>query len=1252
MGFKDGIYQDVTEPFRDAALPDHLKESVLEVFNQANDKSLFSLDIETLSNRRELKSLFSSSQYRFLQACDLNSINTVLDLSQDLGGISHFIADQVTRLESIKIDPALAQLSANRCANKHNVCHVSADLDKLDYPTNYYDLIVIGQLEALELESQALMTLLGTLQASLNDDGVLLVSANNSDQLNKWFNSKSNDSSEPLGFADLYKPKGNSALVNELERKQLRDMLLACNFASIDVHASFSQSDQYKVLFSEDYLTSAVNGLNHFHQLGTIENPEITEFLLYQRLIDEKQNLVDVANRFVVLAGASSSAVRNVYDSDFYHYPNPEVKPELQTATRRSRAAHFVDRHAAYPNSINQSGQITDAATARRFYKGHLLVGDWLNALLKKDHRRFENLIQEYDDWLNSEVITQQMSNKCFNISPANIVISERGGQREYQQIGGDLSLGDKLEAEISADFLLFRALFWFAQNNKSLLTSYASANDIYSIALFIVEHMPNIFQVEELEPFADLEQQIHNETYSSPKLESIRLSLGESLLDKKFVVDEVLQTKPKKVLEETVRSLNQSLVGQSHRLKQLRLDNEHQTQRIADLLNHRAEAIELLKEQEEDAEDLEFKLRDEIDHLHERLHEQHQRNDELHGYLLMRPGTRAKRVARRTLSRITGKPMPSVEVQAEPEIIQPVEEPPLPTGELIGQNTEDYQLWISENTLGESGVEAAKKEIDAMALKPVFSILVPIYNTDPQYLLPMIESVQNQIYPYWQLCLVDDCSPKSYLKRILEHEALQDERISIQLNDVNQGISVTTNDALAMAKGDYIALLDHDDEITIDALYENAKVINATPDAGLIFSDEDKLNMKGVRVEPYFKPDYSPDLLHTNNYICHFTVIKKSIVQELGGFREGLDGSQDHDVIIRSAAAAKRVVHIPKILYHWRKIPGSTAVTYDSKSYAWEAGRKAVEDQLQKDESGVRVEFGTLKGTYRVFREIKGEPLVSIIVPFKDKPGLLESCLDSVLNRSSYRNFEIIGVSNNSEHALTFEIMARYTELDDRIRFVKKDIPFNFSAICNYGVEQANGDYLVLLNNDIEIISPDWIERLLEHAQRDEIGAVGGKLLFPDGTIQHAGIVAGMVGAAGHPHKFFPDNHIGYHGRLHMVNNVSAVTGAMMMMKADKFREVGGLDEENLAVAYNDVDLCLKLLSKGYRNVFTPHSKATHHESISRGYEDTDEKLQRLLKEQTHFLSTWAEFLEAGDPYYNPNLSLKNERFSLNFKD
>jgi len=1390
LELKNGIHQDSKELFRDSTLSNYIQIAVANVFEKVDDKSLFSLSVEQQADTDELRSALSLSEFRFLQAFDLSKIDSVLDLSEDFGGVAHHLADQVGSVESIKIDPDLARLSAVRCANKHNVCHISEDLDKLLFPDSHYDLIVIGKLEALQLGAGELHALLVRLQCSLSEHGTLVINALNSNRLNKWLDKDSAAGRGGLAYADLYQSTQQTGkkpnIIVEQTRKQLRDALLCANFAAVDVNANFSKGHDCKALFSEDYLTASVNGLNHFYRLGSIENPQINEFLVYKKLLGEQNNLVDYANRFIVIAGASTKHTRRLYDNDFSHFPGGGRKPQWRTITARKRASRDVTKNAVYPNVKASSKLVSQNLDAQPFHKGSVLINDWLQALLDNDHGAFSALVEEYSIWLHDLANKTNFSATAYDLLPFNLLVTPRG-ERSFQTIDVEW----QINTDISPDFVLFRALFWFAFENKPLLKMYAAENDIYSLGMFVVQYMPDIHQVHELEPYIDLEERIQaeidndfrahavsnaifqafdtdNNTNDAPlemsvlwgdesgkmdqtralktvwrkesKSQKISLSLasyraekpilridpmsttGAFELDSISICDqggsilwsikpEAEKTTPVKSsgilqsnnlfialsddpyflidlssvqgvekaatldvelawvwgehysavvdkLSHVVNTQNMALIAQSHRLNEYRADIKYQAQRVDDLLGHRTDLTQMFKHEENRVTQKQL----EINALNARLHAQHTRNDELHGYLLMRPTTRAKRVARRTLNRITGKPFedsaePNSGLENDSQVSTPTGTPLptgalLPTGELIGQNTENYNLWVSENDLSEAEIEAAKAEIEAMHSKPVFSILVPIYNTDPEYLLPMIESVRNQIYPYWQLCLVDDCSPKSYLKQILEHQAIQDERICVQLNDVNQGISVTTNDALSMATGDYIALLDHDDEISIDALYENAKVINDTPDAGLIYSDEDKMDMQGKRLEPYFKPDFSPDLLHTNNYICHFTVIKKSIADEIGGFREGLDGSQDHDIILRAANAAKRVVHIPKILYHWRKIPGSTAVVYDSKSYAWEAGRKAVEDILKKREDGVRVELGSLKGTYRVFREIQDKPLVSIIIPFKDKPELLDSCLNSILNRSSYQNFEIIGISNNSEEPLTFERMQHFKQSDERLRFVEKNVPFNFSSICNFGVEQANGDYIVLLNNDIEILSPDWIERMLEHAQRPEIGAVGCKLLYPDGRIQHAGVVAGMVGAAGHPHKFFPDNHIGYHGRLHMVYNVSAVTGAMMMMRTDKFEEVGGLDEDNLAVAYNDIDLCLKLLDKGYYNVFTPHAKATHHESISRGYEDTDEKMQRLLTEQNYFLTKWDNFLSVGDPFYNPNLSLKNERFSLKFKD
>ncbi len=579
-----------------------------------------------------------------------------------------------------------------------------------------------------------------------------------------------------------------------------------------------------------------------------------------------------------------------------------------------------------------------------------------------------------------------------------------------------------------------------------------------------------------------------------------------------------------------------------------------------------------------------------------------------------------------------------------------------IPGNDSIGINSRDYQDFLDKTLLDESAINQARRAINTFDWKPRFSIIVPVFNVDVKWLLKMVHSVQQQIYQNWQLCIVDDASTNIEIKPALVKLAAEDVRIRVRFNEINGGIASASNDALMMADGEFIGLLDHDDEISIDALYENLKAINEHPDVAILYSDEDKIRLDGKHVNPFFKPDYSPQLLESQNYICHFTVIHKDIIDRSGGFRMGFEGSQDHDLILRvieqSRQLSRPVIHIPRVLYHWRKIPGSTAAVYDSKSYSWEAGRRAVEDHLQRMDEEATVGCGSIEGTYRVKRKIKGNPLVSIIIPFRDHPELLKTCVDSILARTNYTNYEIVAIDNDSQLQQTADVQDELAGRDAKITFTCFNEPFNFSRLCNFGAEKANGEYLLLLNNDIEISSNDWIECLLEYAQLDEIGAVSGKLLYPDGRIQHAGIVVGMVGAAGHPHKFFHKNSAGYFCRLKVASNVSAVTAAMLMVSKQKYNEVGGLNEDSLAIAYNDVDFCLKLMNKEYNNVITPFCQAIHHESSTRGYEDTPEKLDRLKKEKDWLFSQWRNFFKSGDPYYNPNLSLKLENVTLNLDD
>ncbi len=538
------------------------------------------------------------------------------------------------------------------------------------------------------------------------------------------------------------------------------------------------------------------------------------------------------------------------------------------------------------------------------------------------------------------------------------------------------------------------------------------------------------------------------------------------------------------------------------------------------------------------------------------------------------------------------------------------------------------------------------KDNLSAFYQKPLISIVMPVYNVDPKWLEKAINSVEQQWYKNWELCIADDCSTNEATLEYLK--SLQNPKIKVKFLEKNSGISGATNAALELAKGEYIALMDNDDEITPDALYEMVKAINETR-ADFIYSDEDFIDTNGVCSNPHFKPDFSPDLLLSHNYITHFTCFKHSLLDEVGRFNSEFDGSQDYDLFLRLTEKCDKVVHIPKVLYHWRTLESSTSANAQAKPEAIERSRRVLEETLKRRGIDGWVEHGNLPHYFRVRYVIKDNPLVSIIIPFKDKPELLEMCVNSILEKSTYQNYEIIGVSNNSQEEATFAMMKQLEAKDKRVEFYEYNVPFNYAQINNHAVNMyAKGEHVLLLNNDIEVIAPEWIEAMLEHSQREEIGCVGAKLYYPNDTIQHAGIIIGLGGYAGHSHKMYPRDNPGYFNRLNAIQNVSAVTAACLMIKRSIYQEVDGMDEVKFKVAYNDVDFCLRVMKSGYRNLFTPYAELYHHESISRGYETTPKKLVRFQKEKAALLEGHRDILTHGDPYYNPNLTLDREDFSL----
>lgn len=547
---------------------------------------------------------------------------------------------------------------------------------------------------------------------------------------------------------------------------------------------------------------------------------------------------------------------------------------------------------------------------------------------------------------------------------------------------------------------------------------------------------------------------------------------------------------------------------------------------------------------------------------------------------------------------------------------------------------TISYAEWATATEAIRYDPIRARRRIDAMASRPVISVITPVYDTSAEVLEAAIRSVRGQYYPDWELCLYDDASPSAHVRPILERHAAEEPRIKVAFGTENLGISGAANGALALATGDFVAFLDHDDALTPDALLEMAVKIAETG-AEILYSDEDKYDARGRRHDPFFKPDWSPDLFLSIMYACHLTVMRRELVERIGGFRKGFEGSQDYDLWLRATELTDRIHHVPMILYHWRQVAGSTAVDVGNKGYAHERSKRAIAEALTRRGIAGTVGDGPVPTSFHVVRHVVDEPKVSVLIPTRDRVDLLAQAIEGIEQKTDYRNVEIVIVDNGSTEDETRRYLATTPH-----RVIRDDEPFNFSRLNNLAAREATGDLLLLLNNDTEPISPGWMRAMVEHAMRPEVGAVGAKLLFQSGKVQHAGVVLGIGGVAGHSHKYFAGDASGSFQALNMLRNYSAVTAACLMLRKSVFDEVGGFDEEHLAVAFNDVDFCLRIREKGYLVVWTPYALVTHYESESRGYDLNPREIDYMI-------ARWGDEL-LRDPYYSPNLTLVHEDFSI----
>jgi O-antigen biosynthesis protein len=564
------------------------------------------------------------------------------------------------------------------------------------------------------------------------------------------------------------------------------------------------------------------------------------------------------------------------------------------------------------------------------------------------------------------------------------------------------------------------------------------------------------------------------------------------------------------------------------------------------------------------------------------------------------------------------------------------------------------YDRWVRKfDTLSQSDRDQIRAHIRYFKYRPLISVIMPVYETPQWALREAIDSVRQQLYPHWELCIADDASNAPHVTDVLRQAAAEDSRIKWMRRDQNGHISAASNSALSLAAGELVALMDHDDRLAQHALYEVVVALNNDPTLDIIYSDEDQIDRKGRRSKPYFKTDWNIDLLLGHNMISHLGVYRRSLLERIGGFREGFEGSQDYDLALRSAnaTAASRICHIPSVLYHWRRDYGAPSFSEQRLTECSDAALRAISDHLnRRHEKGEVVPHPVLPQWSRVIRPVpRPAPLVSMIVPTRDRVDLLGRCIAGLLEKTDYPELEILIVDHASELPETFAFFEKL-KLDPRVRVLPFEGAFNYSAINNMAVAEAKGSIVALINNDIDVINSGWLSEMVSLAIMEDVGAVGAKLVYPNNRVQHGGIVLGVGGIANHFNYSLPRWATGYFGRNLLTSSVSAVTGACLVVRKSVFEEVGGLNEKDLPVAFNDVDFCLKLRRKGYRNVWTPHAELYHHESASRGIDDTPEKLARFKRESEYMLATWGPELQH-DPFYNDNFSTEIERcFQLAF--
>ena len=1274
-----------------------VENSILEVLRNTTDRSTLSPELRKSCHDWATTYHLSSERANLLRPfANILENASVLEIGAGCGAITRFLGEagsQVIAIEGTRRRAQIARTRTNELRNVHIVCD---RFNEFNIDTKFDIVTLIGVLEYANMftpSDSPMKSMLEKVKSFLKPDGLLLIAIENQLGLKYFAGSPEDHIGEPMyGIENRYTRQQPETLGKTVITQLITE-------AGFQHHNFLAPFPDYKLpcsIITElgfstpsfDASSLATQCVRRDYQLPTdlTFSPELT----WPTIFNNKLAL-DLANSFLIVANNSE---RDLFPETLaFHYSTGRAS-EYCKETKFNLAGDEIStftRHLAHKETANQF--LTHQPEYNSKYHTGQTFSDRLTRLVTRDNWQLEELTDALKDYLaiiESHIKKQHQAinfsspetlipGKYIDAIPQNLIIQNDGEVIIFDQewhLKNDFPLG----------WLLFRTLLQLTQS----ITRFGNNSIIFPINreqffLKVFSEINYPIDIDTLYHYGQLDAELQGHITQQDNSKS----------------DAWAPSAPLPYQSITHKLASQR--GELHMLRQLntKINSEQQQQQKAynelDLLknnleNQKRESDAILSEMRSTLQKLQDGLTQKDNHIfnvealmniqNNALKEKDEKIQAIYSstswkitkfirwkkqqslrisYILKhiphaisiaggvspllkkiwgqyrRAGRAGLRLGLQFVSSAATNPHPTSPVGITE------------SGQGVDRN--DYTAWLKRFDQCDSHQTQQQMDcIQQMQSKPLISIIMPTYNAPLQLLREAIESVIAQTYPYWELCIADDASTDSGVRKVLESYQHKEKRIKVTYREQNGHISTASNSAIALVSGDWIALFDQDDLLSTSALYHIAKEINNNPLAAIIYTDEDKIDEKGVRFSPHFKSDWNPDLLFSQNYVSHLGVYASWLIKKVGGFRTGVEGSQDHDLILRCLPyiSDAQVIHIPKVLYHWRAIAGSTALAADGKSYTTDAGVKALSDYFSSVDTKISITAGQLPNTYKVCYPIpEPNPLVSLLIPTRDHRALTETCVRSILEKTTYQNYEIIILDNGSEETETLEFFEQIQLEDARVKVYRYDYPFNYSAINNFGASKASGSIIGLVNNDIEVISANWLGEMVSHALRKEIGCVGAKLYYSDGRLQHCGVILGIGGVAGHSHKYFNGSAHGYFSRLRLTQSLSAVTAACLLVRKEIFQQVGGLDEKNLKIAFNDVDFCLKVREAGYRNLWTPYAELFHHESISRGAEDTPEKAARFEKEVLFMKSKWGTMLSE-DKYYNKNLTNIHEDFSL----